>query len=189
MPRLLRPRLLLISAALLFLAGVAVAVQFVLLPSYGRLEEEAMAQRTEQVVRALEAELRQIRVVANDYARWDDMYGFVESLDPDFIDGNFSEKGLREMEVDAVWVFDAAGRAVFSARQDPVAGSYAIPADPTLTQPVQAGLQRLVEAADRQSLSLLSVEGIPLTGSFLKELKDVPLELVVVKRVRVGKGR
>ena len=163
MPRLLQPRLLLIAAALLFLAGVAAAVQFVLLESYRRLEAEAIGQSTEQVVRALEAELRQIRVVANDYARWDDMYDFVEGLDPAFIDENFSEKGLREMEIDAVWVFDQAATPVFSARQDPDARSYAIPADPDLTVPVQSGLRRLVAAAEAQGLALLALpQGLAL---------------------------
>ncbi len=128
MPRLLtRPRILLL-AALLFLAALAAVVQAVLLQSYRELERQAIEQSTEQVFRALEAELRQIGLVGNDYASWDEMYGFVRSADPEFVANNFSEPGMRDLELDAVWVMDETGREVFSAEQDPEGSRYDVPA-------------------------------------------------------------
>jgi diguanylate cyclase (GGDEF)-like protein/PAS domain S-box-containing protein len=136
-------RLILPAAALLFLAALAVVVQAVLLKSYRELEQDAIAQSTEQVVRALAAELRQIGLVGNDYASWDEMYEFVRTADPEFVANNFSEPGLRDLELDAVWVIDEAGREVFLAEQTPEPARYELPAPAPLTATLRAALPRL----------------------------------------------
>jgi PAS domain S-box-containing protein len=158
MPRLpTRPHIL-VLAALLFLAAVAAVVQTVLLQSYRQLERQAIGQSTEQVVRALEAELRQVGLVGNDYASWDEMYAFVRSADPEFVANNFSEPGMRDLELDAIWVIDEAGREVFSAEQDPEGPRYEVPATAALGGAIRAALPG-VKALPPGRLPLLRVGG------------------------------
>jgi diguanylate cyclase (GGDEF)-like protein/PAS domain S-box-containing protein len=143
MLRPLHRHLILPAAALLFLAALAIVVQAVLLKSYRELEQQAIAQSTEQVVRALAAELRQIGLVGNDYASWDEMYDFVRTGDPEFVANNFSEPGLRDLELDAVWVVDETGRLVFSAEQSPAPSRYDVPAPAALTATLRNALPSL----------------------------------------------
>jgi diguanylate cyclase (GGDEF)-like protein/PAS domain S-box-containing protein len=143
MSRLPLRALIVPAAALLFLAALAVVVQAVLLKSYRELEQQSIAQSTEQVVRALAAELRQIGLVGNDYASWDEMYDFVRTADPEFVANNFSEPGLRDLELDAVWVIDETGQEVFSAEQTPDPARYDVPAPASLTAALRAALPRL----------------------------------------------
>jgi diguanylate cyclase (GGDEF)-like protein/PAS domain S-box-containing protein len=158
MPRLLTRPHILVLAALLFLAAVAAVVQTVLLQSYRELERQAIGQSTEQVVRALEAELRQVGLVGNDYASWDEMYAFVRSADPEFVANNFSEPGMRDLELDAIWVIDEAGREVFSAEQDPEGPRYEVPATAALGGAIRAALPG-VKALPPGRLPLLRVGG------------------------------
>lgn len=145
-PYRLSPRLRRLSAlaaiALLFLAGVALILERVLLPSYESLETDAIRQSTEQVVKALQAELRQIAVVGNDYASWDEMYAFVRDRNAKFAELNFSKLGLREMDLDAVFVVDETGREIYSAEQRATGDFYTVPA----TEPVRKALQANLKA-------------------------------------------
>ena len=134
MALLVRKWLITLIAAGLFLVSVSLVVQHVLLDSYERLEREAVDQSIEQVGRALQGEQRQIGLVANDYASWDDMYSFAHDGNDRFAKLNFSTPGLRDMQVDAVFVFDENGREVFSAEQQPNAEQYLRPASVPLHQ-------------------------------------------------------
>lgn len=143
---MLRPlyrRLILPAAALLFMTLLAVVVQAVLLKSYRQLEQQAIGQSTELVVRALAAELRQMDVVGNDYASWDELYEFVRVADPEFVADNFSEPGLRNLELDAVWIIDETGQLRFSAQQTPDPAGYQVPAPATLTATLRTALPLL----------------------------------------------
>ncbi|MCP5327922.1 MAG: EAL domain-containing protein [Steroidobacteraceae bacterium] len=131
------------AIALLFLAGVALILERVLLPSYESLETDAIRQSTEQVVKALQAEVRQIAVVGNDYASWDEMYAFVRDRNAKFAELNFSKLGLREMDVDAVFVVDETGREIYSAEQRATDDFYAVPATEPVRKALQANLQAL----------------------------------------------
>ncbi|MCC6172370.1 MAG: EAL domain-containing protein [Gammaproteobacteria bacterium] len=132
-----------VAIALLFLAGVALILERVLLPSYESLETEAIRQSTEQVVKALQAEVRQIAVVGNDYASWDDMYAFVRDRNAKFAELNFSKLGLREMDVDVVFVVDETGREVYSAEQRAEGDFHAVPATEPVRRVLRANLAML----------------------------------------------
>lgn len=132
-----------VATALVFVAGVALVLDRVLLPSFESLEANAIRQSTEQVVKALQAEVRQIAVVGNDYASWDDMYAFVRDRNAKFAELNFSKLGLREMDVDVVYVVDEQGREVYSAEQRAEGDVYAVPATAPVREVLRANLAAL----------------------------------------------
>ena len=149
-----------LALAGVFLAGVSLAVKHVLLANYAVLEQDAIRQSTEQVVKALQAEMRQIAVVGNDYASWDDMYAFVRDRNPKFPELNFSKLGLREMEVEVVYVVDESGREVYSTEQRPEGDVFSVPA----TEPIRAALraqlpQVLKTTSSTSELNLLRLPG------------------------------
>jgi len=132
-----------VAVALIFVGGVALVIDRVLLASYASLEAESIRQSTEQVVKALQAELRQIAVVGNDYASWDDMYAFVRDRNTKFAELNFSKLGLREMEVNVAYVIDESGNEVYSAEQRAEGDFYAVPATEPVRQVLRANMATL----------------------------------------------
>lgn len=157
-----RKWLIALLACGLFVVAVSLVVQHVLLDSYERLEREAVDRSTEQVVRALQAEQRQIGLVANDYASWDDMYAFAHDANARFAQLNFSTPGLRDMQVDAAFVFDEKGREVFSAEQQPGAEAYLQPASRELERQVLAAIVPLrnLTAANKVVPLLRTARGV-----------------------------
>ncbi|MFO1427546.1 MAG: EAL domain-containing protein [Steroidobacteraceae bacterium] len=141
--------------AMLFVAGVALLVDRVLLASYRSLELEAIAQSTAQVVKALQAEVRQIAVTCNDYASWDDMFAFVRDRDPRFAEANFSKLGLREMDVEVAYLVDEAGHEVYSVEQHADGDYYSSPASAPVREALQAHLASIVAAGEHAETPVL----------------------------------
>lgn len=160
----MRRFLLLALTGGLFLAATAVLVNVVLMGSYRQLERTAADQSIRQVERALDAELRQMAVVNNDYANWDEMFEFVRNKNPRFSETNFSQAGLQEMNVNFVFVVDERGEEVFSAEQMPGQENLLIPATLGMRQALAARLDAIREqqAAGREALLVPLPRGIAL---------------------------
>ena len=110
-------------AAVLLIIGVFYSARSVLIHSFARIEAEEARQSIERVRQALQADLHQMDVAAEDYALWDDFYDFVRSGNLDLLDHYFSRRGLDNIHVDIVWVVDAEGRTVLQlATDDPSGG-------------------------------------------------------------------
>jgi diguanylate cyclase (GGDEF)-like protein len=110
----LRKRILLAAclAAVALIAGVFYSARTVLSRSFASIEADEARQSTERVRQALQADLHQLDVAAEDNALWDGLYDFVQGNRPDFPEHTFSRRSLDNIHVDVVWVFDAAGRTV-----------------------------------------------------------------------------
>jgi diguanylate cyclase (GGDEF)-like protein len=111
----LRKQILLAAmlAALALVAGVFQTARTALNHSFGRLEADEARQNVERVRQALQADLRQLDVAAEDYALWDDFYDFVQRGGPPAELGHyFSRAGMENVHVNVVWVLDQAGRTV-----------------------------------------------------------------------------
>ena len=133
----------------LFLAAVALLVRFVLMVSFERLEQDATQQSLRQVERALDAELRQMSVISNDYANWDEAFDFVRTRNPRFAETNFSKPGLREMNVNFVYLVDENGADVFSAEQYSLGDRYDVPASQSVRNAVRAQLTSIQKRISR----------------------------------------
>ena len=105
-------------AAVLLIVGVFYAARVTLSHSFARIEAEEARQGVERVREALQADLRQLDVAAQDYALWDDFYDFVKSRDPSLTEHFFSRAGLDNIDVDVVWVVDDTGRTIVELRAD-----------------------------------------------------------------------
>ena len=81
-------------AAVFLIVGVFYAARVALSHSFARIEAEEARQSIERVREALQADLRQLDVAAQDYALWDDFYDFVKEDDPTRIEHFFSRSGL-----------------------------------------------------------------------------------------------
>lgn len=106
------------AASILILAVAIGAAAKILIARFDAIEVEQAAGKAVQAVRALEADLNQLAISAQDYGEWDDMYDYVASRDPGFLRANFSFASLERMQVDAVAIFDGGGNAVYSALTD-----------------------------------------------------------------------
>ena len=93
-------------AALALIAGVFYAARTVLSHSFASIEADEARQSTERVRQALQADLHQLDVAAEDNALWDDLYEFVQGGRPDFPEHSFSRRSLDNIHVDVVWVFE-----------------------------------------------------------------------------------
>src|SRR5580693_7543904 len=87
-------------AAVCLIVGVFYAARVALGLSFARIEAEEARQGTERIRQALQADLRQLDVAAQDYALWDDFYDFVKRDDPSLIEHFFSRAGLENIDVD-----------------------------------------------------------------------------------------
>ena len=116
--------------------------------SFARIEAEEARQGIERVRQALQADLRQLDVAAEDYALWDDFYDFVKRDDPSLIEHFFSRAGLDNIDVDIVWVFDDSGRTrVQILADDPRGGLRAL--TPELLKSLQSYAALLREIASQ----------------------------------------
>ena len=133
-----KPILLAASLAAVFLiVGVFYAARVALGYSFARIEAEEARQSIERVHQALQADLRQLDVAAEDYAVWDDFYDFVKHSSPTFIDHFFSRAGLANIDVDVVWVLDDSGRTIVQIRADDPRGGLP-PLTPEILQSLQS---------------------------------------------------
>ena len=89
-------------AAALVVLGTWTASRYLILRKFENIEQNDVARSVEVMRKALVTKNTEIETVSRDFARWDDMYSYVSSLDPNFEYQNFSEAGLDEMNVDVL---------------------------------------------------------------------------------------
>src|SRR5688572_6390634 len=123
-------------AAALVVFGTWAASRYLILRKFENIEQNEISRNIEVMRKALVAKNTEIELTSRDYARWDDMYSYVSSLDPDFEYQNFSEAGLDEMNVDFVWVLDAKEKIVSSFENDTDDARYLHPASDTVTREI-----------------------------------------------------
>src|SRR5688500_15662203 len=126
-------------AAALVVFGTWAASRYLILRKFENIEQNEVSRSIEVMRKALVTKNTEIETVSRDYARWDDMYAYVSSLDANFEYQNFSEAGLDEMNVDLVWVLDPKEKLLSSFENDTDDARYNHPA----SAPVAAEIVRL----------------------------------------------
>jgi diguanylate cyclase (GGDEF)-like protein/PAS domain S-box-containing protein len=113
-----RPFLVIVCAtAVALLAAIVLLGQTVLIRSFERVEADAIRQSVAQVLKAVQADLKQLELSNRDYAQWDDAYRYMEKGDASYIESNYQKETLDNLQVDFVWIVDAKGRDVYSAER------------------------------------------------------------------------
>jgi diguanylate cyclase (GGDEF)-like protein len=110
-------------AAVVLIIGVFYSARSVLIHSFASIEADEARQSIERVRQALQADLHQLDVAAEDYALWDDFYDFVRAgkLQQQFAH-YFSRGGLDNIHIDVVWVVDPSGHTLLQLGTDDPAG-------------------------------------------------------------------
>ncbi len=149
-------------AAALIVLGTWAASRYLILRKFENIEQSEVSRSIEVMRKALVTKNTEIETVSRDFARWDDMYSYVSTLDPNFEYQNFSEAGLDEMNVDLVWLLNPAGELVSSFENDTDAENYRHPA----SDAVLAELRRLTPivagAVDQEgTLRMVLINGVP----------------------------
>jgi len=148
-------------AAALVVFGTWAASRYLILRKFENIEQNDVSRSVEIMRKALVAKNTEIETTSRDYARWDDMYSYVSTLDSNFEYQNFSEAGLDEMNVDFVWLLDPHEKLLSSFENDTDA-RYLHPA----SDPVAAEIKRLTPIVrtvlDQEgTLRLVLINGIP----------------------------
>jgi len=120
-------------AAALLVFGTWAASRFLILRKFENIEQNDVSRSIEVMRKALLTKNTEIETVSRDFARWDDMYSYVSSLDTNFEYQNFSEAGLDEMNVDLVWLLDPAEKVISSFENDTDDSRYLHPASASVT--------------------------------------------------------
>lgn len=149
-------------AAALVVFGTWAASRFLILRKFENIEQNDISRNIEVMRKALLTKNTEIETTSRDYARWDDMYAYVSSLDTNFEYQNFSEAGLDEMNVDLVWVLDPKEKLLSSFENDTDDARYSHPAGAAVIAEI-ARLTPLVRTILDQegTLRLVQINGRP----------------------------
>ena len=137
-------------AAVALVTGVFYTARTALSHSFARIEADEARQSVERVRQALQEDLRQLDVAAEDYSLWDDFYDYVKAgADPVLLDHYFSRRGLDNIHVNIVWVVDDTGRTVMQLSSDAPAGDMR-PINPQTLQSLKSYTSLIRVPADRK---------------------------------------
>ena len=148
-------------AAALVVLGTWTASRYLILRKFENIEQNDVARSIEVMRKALVAKNTEIETVSRDFARWDDMYSYVSSLDQNFEYQNFSEAGLDEMNVDLVWLLDSKEKLISSFENDTDDSRYHHPASDTITTEINRLTPLVRSVLDQEgTLRLLQINGV-----------------------------
>jgi diguanylate cyclase (GGDEF)-like protein/PAS domain S-box-containing protein len=149
-------------AAALVVFGTWAASRYLILRKFENIEQNEISRNVEVMRKALVAKNTEIEQTARDYARWDDMYSYVSSLDPTFEYENFSEAGLDEMNVDYVWLLDTNGKLLSSFENDSDDARYLHPASDASAREIDRLTPVVRSVLDQEgTLRLVMINGVP----------------------------
>src|SRR5450631_962722 len=111
--------------ALLFVALIALdlAVQSrILLPSFAELERDDAKTSMKRIEFALGQTLDGLQLTAADWGNWEEVYGFMQTLDPVFVKKfakiNVTQLSMKQLQANALLLIDQRGNVVLSNAQD-----------------------------------------------------------------------
>src|SRR5262245_18558686 len=148
-------------AAALVVLGTWAASSYLILGKFENIEQNDVARSIEVMRKAVLAKNTEIETVSRDFARWDDMYAYTSSLDPNFEYQNFSEAGLDEMNVDLVWLLDPKEKIISSFENDTDDTRYLHPASDSVTAEIQRLTPMVRAVLDQEgTLRLVQINGV-----------------------------
>lgn len=100
-----------VAMALLFSVVFLLSTE-VTLGAFRDLENNRMRQRADRFVLTLSDRMRPLIAAVGDWAPWDDLYNFVETHSPDFVEANISAQALKNLGVSFFVVVNADGSLV-----------------------------------------------------------------------------
>ncbi len=103
--------------ALLFavLIGLELTVQReALMPSFAELEREDAETSMKRIGNALDVTLESLQLVAADWGNWADVYQFVQTPTPEFVNANITSVAIKQLQVNVLLIVDLNGKYLSS---------------------------------------------------------------------------
>lgn len=103
--------------ALLFavLIGLELTVQReALMPSFAELEREDAETSMKRISNALDVTLEGLQLVAADWGNWADVYQFVQTPTPEFVNANITSVAIKQLQVNVLLIVDLNGKYLSS---------------------------------------------------------------------------
>jgi diguanylate cyclase (GGDEF)-like protein/PAS domain S-box-containing protein len=149
-------------AAALLVFGTWAASRFLILRKFENIEQNDVSRSIEIMRKALVTKNSEIELVSRDFARWDAMYSYAQTLDAKFEYENFSEAGLDEVNVDIVWVLDPKDKLLSSIENDTDDSHYSHPASPKVVAEIERLTPIVRTVLDQEgTLRLVMIDGVP----------------------------
>lgn len=90
----------------------------ILLRSYTRLETQDADRNLQRVNEVLAGDLKQMHILAEDWAEWDETYAFVRTLNPDYIESNLADRGFESLKLNFLAIVDDQGKLIYGQGYD-----------------------------------------------------------------------
>lgn len=159
--------LLVTSITLLGLIAVSYVVSStILLHSFADLEQQNTTRNVSRALEALNDSISNLNKIVGDWAFWDDMYAFVEDVNPEFIKANFTGSTFSELQLNLIAVVNSSRGMVFSKAFD-LTGEQEVPFPSSMLQHLSSNALLLQHPDDQSShTGLIQLpEGVMLVAS------------------------
>ncbi len=116
----IRTRSIIAVGIITFLAFVALhlAAVFVLHPTFTSIENEQMGRSIVQIQNTMNYRLDSLIANTKDYASWDDTYSYIQNRNQEYIDANFVDSTLANLNLNLVMIVDNGNNLVFCKSYD-----------------------------------------------------------------------
>ncbi|CDM96697.1 response regulator [Limnospira indica] len=113
--KLHKKTLLIIGAALISLIVVLyTTASCILIQNFRNLEIESVHQDVVRVIKALEDDLANLDTIAQDQAKWDDTYAFINQQNSRYVRSNLANTMFMDLRLNLFILIDSQGQIVFS---------------------------------------------------------------------------
>jgi len=82
----------------------------IILPSYKNIEHQNAISKSQLIKKILTNEVAHLEYLTEDWAYWDDMYSYVDTLSTQFIDVNLNMASLNTANIPTMLIFNADGK-------------------------------------------------------------------------------
>jgi len=107
--------------ALLFTVLIVLEISVqkqILMPSFAELEREDAQTSMKRIGYALDTTLESLELSASDWGNWADVYQFVQSPNPAFVEANITSVAMKQLKVNAILIVDLNGNYALSSAQN-----------------------------------------------------------------------
>ena len=138
----LRQRTILIIGTTLFTltALLYLNVREIMLHSFSNLEEQYLLRDINQVKNSIDVLVENLNTLDQDWASWDDTYGFMQNRNQDFIDVNLVDQTFAGLELNFMLFVDTSGKLVYGRAYDLENDTFVPVSDELLTTLIGSGL-------------------------------------------------
>jgi two-component system, NtrC family, sensor kinase len=109
--------LLTLLFAVLIVAEIAIEKQ-VVMPSFAELERDDAQTSMKRIGYALDMTLDGLELSAADWGNWADVYRYVQSPSPAFVNTNITAAAMKQLQVNALLIIDLQGHVVLAGARD-----------------------------------------------------------------------